>query len=96
MRLKVLFFAGLREIFSNQNEDIEVDRNIDSIDKLIEHMTKLNEDSWLELFNNKSLYEISLIFSGNSTVLINSEVIDVVLDDQENYYMVKNFPKHKL
>ena len=47
-------------------------------------------------FNNKSLYEISLIFSGNSTVLINSEVIDVVLDDQENYYMVKNFPKHKL
>ena len=60
MRLKVLFFAGLREIFSNQNEDIEVDRNIDSIDKLIEHMTKLNEDSWLELFNNKSLYKVAI------------------------------------
>lgn len=47
-------------------------------------------------FNNKNLYEISLIFSGNSMVLINSEVIDVALDDQESFYEVKNFPKHKL
>ena len=90
-------------------EDLEKYKRIDSylrfnyIEKVIsKNINQKDKKKNLELltikpfFNNKSLYEISLIFSGNSTVLINSEVIDVVLDDQENYYMVKNFPKHKL
>ena len=43
-----------------------------------------------------SLYEISLIFSGDGILSLYSEAIDVILDDQDNYWEVKNFPKHKL
>ena len=46
--------------------------------------------------NKNNIYEISLIFSGNSVISIQSEVIDVILDDQETYREVKNFPKHKI
>ena len=41
-------------------------------------------------------YEINLIFSGNSVISIKSESIDVILDDQETFREVKNFPKHKI
>ena len=41
-------------------------------------------------------YEINLIFSGNSVISIKSESIDVILDDQETFRKVKNFPKHKI
>ena len=56
----------------------------------------------LELLTIKSslvknhFYEITLIFSGNSIIQLLCEVIEVVLDDQESYREVKNFPKHKL
>ena len=56
----------------------------------------------LELLTIKSslvknhFYEITLIFSGNSIIQLFCEVIEVVLDDQESYREVKNFPKHKL
>ena len=41
-------------------------------------------------------YKINLIFSGNIIVSIHSEIIDVILDDQEIYREVKNYPKHKI
>jgi hypothetical protein len=41
-------------------------------------------------------YKINLIFSGNIIVSIHSEIIDVILDDQEIYREVKNYPKHKV
>lgn len=49
--------------------------------------------STIDRFN---FYEISLIFSGDSVLSLYSEAIDVILDDQEDYWEVKNFPKHKL
>ena len=41
-------------------------------------------------------FKINLIFSGNIIVSIHSEIIDVILDDQEIYREVKNLPKHKI
>ena len=46
--------------------------------------------------NRESKYDINLIFSGNAIMLLKSEEIDVMLDDQEYYWEVKYFPKHKL
>ena len=46
------------------------------------------------LMHDKS-YEIKLIFSGNSVIKINSEVIDVTLDDQGAPWESKIKPKHK-
>ena len=46
--------------------------------------------------DKNNFYEIKLIFSGNGVISIKSESIDVILDDQETYREVKNFPKHKI
>ena len=65
-------------------------------------LIKKKNDRNLELLTIKSrveennVYEISLIFSGDSVLLLYSEVIDVILDDQNNYWEVERFPKHKL
>ena len=73
------------------------------IDKVIsKNINQQKKDRNLELLtikpmlNKKKIYEIGLIFSGNSIMLLHSEVIDVILDDQETYSEVKNFPKHNL
>ena len=39
-------------------------------------------------------YEIKLIFSGDSVIKINAEVIDVTLDDQGSSWESKTQPKH--
>ena len=47
-------------------------------------------------YNQNNLYDINLIFSGNGIILLKSEEIDVILDDQEYYWKVKYSPKHKI
>ena len=46
------------------------------------------------LLANKT-YEIKLIFSGDGIIKVNTEVIDVVLDDQGAPWDSKTKPKHK-
>ena len=45
------------------------------------------------LLSDKS-YEIKLIFSGKAIIKINTEVIDVTLDDQGSPWESKRIPKH--
>ena len=47
-------------------------------------------------YNQNNKYDIKLIFSGNSIIFLKSEEIDVMLDDQEYFWEVKHFPKHKI
>jgi len=47
-------------------------------------------------YDQNNLYDINLIFSGNSIILLKSEEIDVMLDDQEYFWEVKYSPKHKI
>ena len=47
-------------------------------------------------YNQNNLYDTSLIFSGNNIILLKSEEIDVMLDDQEYFWEVKHSPKHKI
>ena len=47
-------------------------------------------------YKQNKLYDISLIFSGNSIILLKSDEIDVMLDDQGNFWEVKHSPKHKI
>lgn len=47
-------------------------------------------------YNQNNLYDINLIFSGHSIILLKSEEIDVMLDDQEYFWEVKHSPKHKI
>ena len=45
---------------------------------------------------DQNFYHVNLIFSGNSIILLKSEEIDVMLDDQEYFWEVKHSPKHKI
>ena len=47
-------------------------------------------------YNQNNLYDTSLIFSGNNIILLKSEEIDVMLDDQEYFWEVKHSPEHKV
>ena len=47
-------------------------------------------------YNQNNLYDINLIFSGNSMILLRSDEIDVMLDDLEYFWEVKHSPKHKI
>ena len=47
-------------------------------------------------YNQNNLYDTSLIFSGNNIILLKSEEIDVMLDDQEYFWEVKRSPKHRI
>ena len=47
-------------------------------------------------YNQNNLYDTSLIFSGNNAILLKSEEIDVMLDDQEYFWEVKHSPKHRI
>ena len=47
-------------------------------------------------YNQNNLYDTSLIFSGNNMILLKSEEIDVMLDDQEYFWEVKHSPKHRI
>jgi hypothetical protein len=47
-------------------------------------------------YNQNHLYDTSLIFSGNNIILLKSEEIDVMLDDQEYFWEVKHSPKHRI
>ena len=47
-------------------------------------------------YNQNNLYDTSLIFSGNNIILLKSEEIDVMLDDQDYFWEVKHSPRHKI
>ena len=47
-------------------------------------------------YNQNNLYDTILIFSGNNIILLKSEEIDVMLDDQKYFWEVKHSPKHKI
>ena len=69
---------------------------------LAKNINQLQKNRNLELlaiksnYNPNNLYDINLIFSGKSIILLKSEEIDVMLDDQENFWEVKHFPEHKI
>ena len=68
---------------------------------LVKNISQQQKDRNLELLavkaysNQENMYEINLIFSGNGILLLKSEEIDVMLDDQEYFWEVKYFPKHR-
>ena len=69
---------------------------------LVKNINQQQKNRNLELlaiksnYNQNNLYDTSLIFSGNNIILLKSEEIDVMLDDQEYFWEVKRFPKHKI
>jgi hypothetical protein len=80
-------------------------RTILKFDNILEvHSKNINQskkDKFLDFLAIESTrmpdknYEMKIIFSGNSTIKIKSEVVEVTLDDQGEAWDTKNKPKHK-
>ena len=47
-------------------------------------------------YSQNNFYNINLVFSGSGIILLKSEEIDVMLDDQEYFWEVKHSPKHRI
>jgi hypothetical protein len=80
----------IRTILKFDNVTSVLSKNINSkVDKNFLDFLTIESN----LLPDKS-YEIKLIFSGNSVIKINAEVIDVTLDDQGAPWESKTQPKH--
>ncbi len=102
IKLRRFMWEDLEKGVFRKYKRIESYLRFNLIEKVVSKNINQKKDRNLELLtiktslNKKKIYEISLIFSGNGIILLSSEAIDVMLDDQESYSEVKNFPKHKL
>ena len=79
----VLKFNFIESVLAKNINQKQKNRNLE----LLVIKTNINQD------NN---YDINLIFSGNSLLLLKSEEIDVMVDDQDYFWKVKHVPKHYL
>ena len=80
-------------------------RTVLKFDNILEvHSKNINQskkDKFLDFLAIESTrmpdknYEMKIIFSGNSTIKIKSEVVEVTLDDQGEAWDTKNKPRHK-
>ena len=79
----VLKFSFIEKVLSKNIKQEQKNRNLELLT--------------IESNNNKNnFYSINLVFSGGSIILLKCEEIDIMLDDQKNYWQVKHFPKHKI
>ena len=71
------------------------------INVLSKNINQSKKDKFLDFLAIESTrmpdknYEMKIIFSGNSTIKIKSEVVEVTLDDQGEAWDTKNKPRHK-
>ena len=79
----VLKFSFVESVLAYNVNQQQKNRNLELLAIKISH-------------NQNNLHHINLIFSGNSIILLKSEEIDVILDDQEHFWEVNHSPKHKI
>jgi hypothetical protein len=84
-----------------KNKRIRTVLKFDEVTNVLSKNIKRDTDRFLDflaiesrIMNNKR-YEIKLIFSGDSIIKIESEVLEVTLDDQGSPWESKTKPKHK-
>ena len=84
-----------------KNKRIRTILKFDNVTRVLSKNINLKDDKqFLDFLTIESSllpdrsYEIKLIFSGDAVIKVNSEVIDVTLDDQGTSWESKTEPKH--
>ena len=84
-----------------KNKRIRTVLKFDEVTNVLSKNIKRDTDRFLDFLAiesrimNDKRYEIKLIFSGDSIIKIESEVLEVALDDQGSPWESKTKPKHK-
>lgn len=84
-----------------KNKRIRTVLKFDEVTNVLSKNIKRDTDRFLDFLAiesrimNDKRYEIKLIFSGDSIIKIESEVLEVTLDDQGSPWESKTKPKHK-
>ena len=102
MQLNRFMWEDVEKGVFRKNKRIRTILKFDNVIKTkAKNIPQINKQIFLDFLaieSNKltdNSYEIRLIFSGDTAVKINVEVIDVTLDDQGSPWESKTKPKHK-
>ena len=102
MQLNRFMWEDVEKGIFRKNKRIRTILKFDNISEV--HSKNINQskkDKFLDFLAIESTrmpdknYEMKIIFSGNSTIKIISEVVEVTLDDQGEAWETKNKPRHK-
>ena len=102
MQLSRFMWEDVEKGIFRKNKRIRTILKFENVLKV--HSKNINQskkDNFLDFLGIESTtmpdnnYEMKIIFAGDSTIKIISEVIEVTLDDQGEAWNTKNKPKHK-
>jgi molybdopterin synthase sulfur carrier subunit len=60
MKINILFFAGIREMFGAHKKYIEIEESKNSPDKLLRFLIEKEHGPWVELLNAKSTVRVAI------------------------------------
>jgi len=60
MKLKLLFFASLRERFGFSQKEIILSKQVGTTEEFLLDMSKQSGGEWVNLFENKNLYKLAI------------------------------------
>ena len=60
MKINILFFAGIREMFGIQEKNIKIEESINSPEKLVKFLSEKEQGSWIKLLNSKDLIRVAI------------------------------------
>ena len=60
MKLKLLFFASLRERFGFSQKEIILSKQVGTTEEFLLDMSKQSGGEWVNLFENKNMYKLAI------------------------------------
>ena len=60
MKINILFFAGIREMFGIHEKCIEIKESKTSPEKLLKFLSEKEQGSWVELLNSKDSIRVAI------------------------------------
>lgn len=60
MKINILFFAGIREMFGFKEKNIKIEESINSPEKLVKFLIEKEQGSWKKLLSSKDLIRVAI------------------------------------
>ncbi|MDA9211038.1 molybdopterin converting factor subunit 1 [Methylophilaceae bacterium] len=60
MKINILFFAGIREMFGFKEKNIKIEESINSPEKLVKFLIEKEQGSWIKLLSSKDLIRVAI------------------------------------